>query len=630
MYRLLLKKRNSEVWHDADFGKDSPVMTFAVHDISNFDKRQSNYSQRLKLPLTDNNKRIFDFINAPNYNGSIYKDYLDARLFVNGQTLLGIGGVCNIVGVSDEHIEVCLLSVVKDFFTQLETIDFENTDILGTPRLPATDFAEGIAQVTDETDFVFVYYVNGRYSANTDKNDVGFIPYGLPMLRVNHTYEGGASGILPRLCSALGYTLQSDIDFTDLCLSLVDRKTNCGIEEVGRKKRVANTINAGTSTQKFENKFTIEKYDDAKYYLLVEIEAEDDDEKKFELSVNIYPNAADGITSKVSAYGIFDTDFVYGQGGWQRKADNPERFVKYFLYDPETKKGYLSDKNGNFIYHQTYDLVDNLNVDSIQINTNYNLKLYQNALAKPIYINTFALYASKGDGVALPGTHINIAKSLGWKNGREAMNNLCNIFGAIVGVNESTKTFYFNSLTTIASNKSKAKDWSDKLLKGVEQTFTIGKFAQKNKISMEPNSFSEYVSESYLEIENKTLEEKKDLLSLPLESPMPVGIYQFEDGNANNAPTMAKIMPSPTIENLLIIDKTYDSGRVKSEFYKGYEQMLNNGFIIDVELMLTDIDVATLDFFTPVYLRQYGRYFYINEIKNFVSGKPTEATLIAI
>lgn len=625
MYKLMIKKRNSKEWQVADFGKDTPAMTFVVHDISSFDKRQTSYSQRLKLPLTDNNKRIFDFITAPNYNGTIQKDYLDARLFVNGQTLLDAGGVLSVIGVNDSAIEVCLLSSAKDFFTKLEAIDFENTDIFGNPRLPSTDFSQCVEQVTDETDFVFASYANSTgvyHSNNTDKDDKGYIRYGLPMLRVCHNYEGGASGLIPRLCSSLGYSFQSDIDFTDLCLSLCDRKANSGINGTIPKELTTLSVNKGSSSGVEDKTFSITELPETKYYFFFEAEVGANANPHYlYMRFDLYPDAANTDYAHQVSEMFYDSN--KGFSNWQ-KAENGN-YIKKFVYLPEEAKTYYTNENGEWVYNETHYGVGYVNPNNVRVVLNIGRS---DDFSGKASIRSSIIYASATDGVAVTGTPINVAKSLGWKNGRDAMTNLCNIFEAIVRVDETTKTFYFNSLSTIINNKAKAKDWSDKLLKGVAQTFVIGQFAQRSTIALEQNSITNYLSKADIRIDNKTISDQKEVLKVPLESPYLNRILQYNDGEfvAAKAPTMAKVDQSLETPK---VTKCYEANDILS-LYKGYETMLNNGFIIDVELMLTDLDVATLDFFAPVYLRQYGRFFYINEIKNFVSGKPTEATLIAI
>ena len=57
-------------------------------------------------------------------------------------------------------------------------------------------------------------------------------------------------------------------------------------------------------------------------------------------------------------------------------------------------------------------------------------------------------------------------------------------------------------------------------------------------------------------------------------------------------------------------------------------KLLKYAKILEIELMLTDMDIQDFNPFVPVYIKQFGKYFYVNKISNYISGKPTKVTLI--
>jgi len=68
---------------------------------------------------------------------------------------------------------------------------------------------------------------------------------------------------------------------------------------------------------------------------------------------------------------------------------------------------------------------------------------------------------------------------------------------------------------------------------------------------------------------------------------------------------------------------------------KYYPGLTNNvlsdvRLIEDAEFYLTPKDICEYDPFTPVYIDTFGAYFYVNKIKNFVSGKLTKVDLVRI
>lgn len=625
MYKLLIKKKDSNTWHIADFGKDAPAITFSTHDITTLDNRQSNYSQRLKLPLTQNNKRIFDFVNSTSYNGNIYKKFLDARLYCNGNELLGVGGILKIVGIQENEIEVCLLSQAKDFYTQLESIDFDNSDILGTPRLPTKSFTEGESQVSDDTDFIFVQYRNGDGSHLNIEQKNGFIQFACPMLRICHKNK---VGLLPRLCRELGYELETNLQLDNDCLSLIDRKTKNEIEECYRTELMSVSYSGDKSGNVEATKSIRDDILKSKHIILFVVNAFVGDDKHIYTYFRVERATGDSYppTITFTNYNGFEAD------GWQQDPNDESRYIKQFAYDTETKKSYISDKYGNFVYNKTHTDVA-LDLSNIKIAMSFSLKNNAITLQGNIDLKTYFVYSTQGDGVAIAGSTINVAKSLGWANGRDALNNLCNIYGAITRVDKLNKKFYFFSFDKIKENKSKARDWSDKLIKGVEQTFVIGQYAKKNNITLQENTKDGNVSKAFFSIDNETISEHKDVLNLPLESPYKIDrryIYQTDglDFVPNKSPTLARIVKDSQY-GYYYVDTTYGATDIVG-LYRGYADMLNNSFVIDAKFILLPTDVADFDFFRPIYLKQYGRYFFVNDIKNFVENKPTEVTLIAI
>jgi hypothetical protein len=52
-----------------------------------------------------------------------------------------------------------------------------------------------------------------------------------------------------------------------------------------------------------------------------------------------------------------------------------------------------------------------------------------------------------------------------------------------------------------------------------------------------------------------------------------------------------------------------------NRYYDSYKRMITNAKIISETIRLTPIELKNLDMYTPIYLRQYGAYFAVLEIK---------------
>lgn len=62
--------------------------------------------------------------------------------------------------------------------------------------------------------------------------------------------------------------------------------------------------------------------------------------------------------------------------------------------------------------------------------------------------------------------------------------------------------------------------------------------------------------------------------------------------------------------------------------YSSFKSFLDNYKIIIAEVNLDSIDVYGLDFFKLKYIKQLGRYFYLNKVINFREGYPTKVEII--
>jgi len=65
-------------------------------------------------------------------------------------------------------------------------------------------------------------------------------------------------------------------------------------------------------------------------------------------------------------------------------------------------------------------------------------------------------------------------------------------------------------------------------------------------------------------------------------------------------------------------------------YQKLTKQMLNNARIIEEEFFLNDRDIEEFDQFVPVFIEYFGAYFYVNKIKNYISGRVTRCELIKL
>lgn len=186
--------------------------------------------------------------------------------------------------------------------------------------------------------------------------------------------------------------------------------------------------------------------------------------------------------------------------------------------------------------------------------------------------------------------------------------------------------------STITDNKSKAIDWSVKLVnKRIEPTdieFCISDMARKNYFRYAEDDTVTGDYDCYIEIDDDTLEISKDVVTLPFAATdkstrilggttESIPLYTVaEDGkieiNTSITPRIFKITGTSLIK--LNFDDLHWS-KLINENWQAYQNIIRRPKIITEQVRLNAIDLKQIDMTIPVYISQYGSYFAILEIK---------------
>ena len=192
-------------------------------------------------------------------------------------------------------------------------------------------------------------------------------------------------------------------------------------------------------------------------------------------------------------------------------------------------------------------------------------------------------------------------------------------------------------------NKSKKLDWSKKLNDiDKDAVFSIGSYGQTNTIKFNDNTDDTVTDSGSFTVVNEALPSSKELFTIsfeagkesvnyytanvPIEEKSESGVITFKGGK----PHLVDIGLNPVTHD------SWNARHVKAQslidnFYTKLIQMLTNAKMLnDAELWLTDQDIEDLDQFVPVWIEKYGAFFYVNKVKNYVSGKLTKCDLVKL
>lgn len=187
--------------------------------------------------------------------------------------------------------------------------------------------------------------------------------------------------------------------------------------------------------------------------------------------------------------------------------------------------------------------------------------------------------------------------------------------------------------STINDNKSKAVDWSDKLVnRRIEPSdieFRMSDMAQKNYFRYAEDETVTGDYDGYILVDDKTLEYRKDLITLPFTA----SDYSIENGDENaiiplysyndkgELETNGSITPRINIyynyfqhERIGFKDMVWNKLLIRSGWL-AYQSIIRQPKILKEQVRLNAIDLKQIDMTIPVYISQYGSYFAIIEIK---------------
>lgn len=641
MYRLLIKAYGSDIFEVADLSKINPAMTFEMNDIGNAEDAQANYSQRITLPMTATNRRIFGNIDSNFVRSTMPYKTLEARLFADNFTLIGKGGICRILTVNENDIEVCLMSGIRSVFYEIEHLDFGDTEFLGKPKMPlgVGDDLSSIAYYQN-THYVFARYNVSEFLTNYDV--IGnYIQNCMPLVWLWHQCDDGSFvGLIPAIADAIGITIDTTIDrssINDYALTLCEPLNNNtgAIVEDRENIRNAKTDGADISFQKLNYKviswgekiFTVHR---SIVGFKINFDVASSKYVGFNMAV-LFDGKPDGKAIAFNVENHSDSPIDWNYYKWQKSGN---RYLKSVIVRSD---GVVleTDETGNYFTAATHDVLKTYkDGDDFKIIAHN----YGDAISEDLLVSYGVVYIEDTkSNSAISGSSINVAKSLGFENAKEALKTFMQLFGLFPIFNYATKTLSLVNMSLIKGNKNAALDWTEKLVGNVKRTFVIDGYGQTNNILFSENEQNQQDKISFY-IADDNLDPEKDLFTLKIDTGRGYLIQQLNDTG-----TQFKKSKKP---HLVILDKDNDSegypidnyyhvnrhvtSQDLTHYYDSLASIINDAECVEADFLLTNYDISTLDLTKPIYLRQFGRYFYINSVQNYISGQVTTCTLIAI
>lgn len=635
MYKLIVY--NGATWQELDLGKDVPAMNYQVNNLAELANRQLNYSQSLALPMSPTNVKFFNFINTSGSTSAMPYAKHECRLFASERVLAGKASMLILIDVTDTF-NVQVVAGERDFSNLLENTLMSAVDLgyfyrLYVSLIPANfDTAHGM-------EFAL---------ASFTKEGISRIDYTARSMMPFYRDEA----IMTAILAHHGYTWVHNLDETyeawnRYAIPVVDLIPSAG--------SFATLTASGTFIKKAEN----ETYT-APHALVFDLASGGYNNELSTFEDGDYSEDGSGLryTAKLNCtVHVHYTQEVWDEI-WPFEFGDAiiARIVVVSAGVYTTIMDIATYHDTDFVVDEEYDIVlkegDEIIVQTV-------LFPWHAAWEVPV-INfdiTASFLVTAADYVPYGGL-VYSSGNLGYEFQSDYVKSFLQKFGLTLQVDHANMIVYTYTMKELYDNIPDAKDWTEKLALNTDkkQSFIISGYAQTNNIKFKDNNDDNETSVGTFTIADTTLEMKKDLFTLDLlagknyitldTEHVNVPIFKYDDvldeykfspGNPQQvvltAETVAVDIPvySGTLEVLWHAAYRRTAQELINAFYVDLTtKMLVSAKIIEETFWLTPKDIEDLDFFTPIYLKQYGKYFYINKVVDFVENQLTVVELVKL
>ena len=264
---------------------------------------------------------------------------------------------------------------------------------------------------------------------------------------------------------------------------------------------------------------------------------------------------------------------------------------------------------------------------------------------------------------------------------KDFMKGVLQVFGITPQARSIDKTIQFIQIKDIYDNQDRALDWSDKIAvtKSIGIGYTIGNYAQVNKLRYKEDTLDENFGSGDILIDDETIDGETIIVELPfaptldseniilgvtkipeilkLDSNNDLSISTkprilfmrrgqgtenlpnqpddilYSDGtktilvSGSSIPLCSFDMDEPTLMSLGF-DK--NTGLIESHYAKYRDSMFVRAKTATHNFNLDQVDISSIDHSIPIYLSQFNEYFYLNMVKQYIGGRLTAVELIRL
>lgn len=186
----------------------------------------------------------------------------------------------------------------------------------------------------------------------------------------------------------------------------------------------------------------------------------------------------------------------------------------------------------------------------------------------------------------------------------------------------------FFSFDTILENKSKAVDWSMKIVCAYYGdlprtiSYSLNGFSKNNWFRYKEDDTVKGNYDGKIVVESESLDDERDVITLPFAAcdysgnMVSIPLYSYNsEGKLEMNDIEPRLIYRSGNDGTIASFKELEWGTLLSKYYSSYQDIVKHPKVISEYVRLSPVELKELDLTVPVYLRQYGSYFAIVKVK---------------
>lgn len=621
------------------------AVTKQINNIAELATRQSDYSNQFKIPATARNKRILGYPNLVQSASSIPKTNIPATYLIDGVAIV-FNGFAVIEEVDENFIHIIIYAGNLDFFKEIDGKSIRELEYdqitWGLYEIEQSSIGANIG--TKGHVYPILDWSSGHNSGLEVNSKTVSIDSMLPAVYVKD--------IINKIFASVGYTkvgnIFNDENYLNAIVPCVDfLLSDESKEKIKAKAHITSPINADSGTYS--------------------------------------PGAGGYVVTPL--YDSFEDDFSI----FSDELVGGVLITKFFgfkpaLYDMKLTAN-VTSTGGGVVQIRTFNTMALLTSASFASGTvDIDISTFETALdsgdsiivqfifftasptPNPGSINTATFECTNHDiERSIRSREFDIAPNLPAINQREFLKQISFMFGLMFAVDNTKKEVNVIQFSELFGNKHNSIDWSDKIDITELPTITLHErtYAQVNKFVYEKtDDVEDGYGDGQFAINDKTLDDQLDLVELEFSASMDVawldGVTKtcrvpiFEDYiRAGDITPRILIAKTVALTDIVFADDGFSNTYIPktddfvvAEFkptlaFAGADGLLENYYNdmmtmfanykkVTLLMNLSIVDIAKVDHFKPVFLKEFGSYFYINLIQDYTGEGSTKVELVRI